>query len=501
MSSYDVLERHQAMYDNREGADIWFVFGSTRIAAHRCKLEVMKPWFKAMSLPEGDEVDLTHSNIAQNAFEEFLRFAYLRKTILTVDNIAAVTYLAKKSLSKEFLAECENFLMKNLTKDTLCLVYELALVHNIKQLRKVCEDEMCAFAEKIFHSPTFLTIKYVLLEHFLRCDYLVCEERRIFDRCIEWAKSACRRDNQNSTNEHSSERLRAQLKDAIYQIRFSKMTLNEFAECIRSFPGLFSDIELHEIICMIGKRYNYKPKQFNWTQRYYNPIRNNDGFLECKRYTSKTTISYLITGEETTTFTCSQKVLLKSISCEISNENNQPFTLRMSLSIHEKRFEDSVGNVHLYGMKNVRFVYCESIESNEGNFNLDTEILLRPGITYSIKVNLDQYNQIPQHGSHLKLKSRVRVDHDIVFKFKQRGIITALKVVRFHKRNYLRKIVHNPKTWISILVIGISLCALIAIIEVIVQNIDTILNFFKNVLIVILVCFVLYILSRLSKGD
>lgn len=493
MSSYEVLERHQHMFLNSQGADVWFVFDNERIPAHKCKLKVMNPWLKSMfhgSLPEGDEIDMTNFNVTGAVFTEFLRFIYFRKANLTMDNIRGIMNLAKQSTIKPFFNECEEFLIKNLSTETTFFAYDLALIHGASRLEKMCYDEICALTQKLFASPWFFACKHNVLERILRCDLaLACDEKHIFNGCIAWAESACVHDNQNPTDIAS---LRAQLQGAVHQIRFGSMTMVEFESCISSYKELFTAKELHEIICMIGKQKKYKSKQFNWTPRSYDFNRDRHTF-KCLRYTNtKNQHEYLIRDKETTTFTCSGRVWLKGrLTCEVSFPSNRWKT--MNLCIHERRCGYDVVNQRLNTEKTIQFVYNGNIGSREANFEIEDAILLRPGFIYSIQITF--HGSAPEHcSSPLALKSKVRVDHDIIFNFTERGIVMSFDLIAFGTRNYLWKIAHNPETWMRILATCIVLSILGTVIALCVIYRDPILHFFEDTLEAILLYFAICII-------
>lgn len=104
-----------------------------------------------------------------------------------------------------------------------------------------------------------------------------------------------------------------------------------------------------------------------------------------------------------------------------------------------------------------RFVRNEGIDSFEAQFLLEYVILLEPNYIYSINI---EFTQIRSPHSYLKLKSKVRVDHDIVIKFRERGIVTALNLTRIDKRKYIIRLLHNPNVWFIVLVTCIGLYVL-----------------------------------------
>lgn len=462
------LKRFQTLYLNPDGADVWFIFDGERIPAHKLLLTTMSPWMKTMflgSLPEGDEVDMTHSNVTAAAFKEFLRFMYLDKANLTMENIAGVMDLAKQSMVDGIFGECEEFLMKSVTTDTMCFGYQLALLYSADRLKAICEGEICVNAEQTLRSSSFLNFQYDFLHNILKCDALACEEKYIFDACIAWAKAACVRNNRDASNVAE---LRSQLKDSLYQIRFISMSKEEAAACISSLPGLFSADELEEIICMVGHSTDYKPNKFNWQPRYYNLQWDKGRRLMCNRFLfslSRFEKPYIIKEVETTSFTCNQRVLLNGFSCEHIELCNRA----ANIQITEKRSDDpckapierfneqltlSFENKQIISTKN------SSYFSYKANVKLNKAILLRPKHVYEIRIAFEkdlsestESDEAPPHTDHFNrcvYKSKILLDLDIMIRFKGHlGIVSQLSLSRFDRKRYFQKIVSSPKAWFS----------------------------------------------------
>lgn len=60
--------------------------------------------------------------------------------------------------------------------------------------------------------------------------------------------------------------------------------------------------------------------------------------------------------------------------------------------------------------------------------------------------------------SNATLKQVLRVDHDVVSRFKSRGIISALSFQRLDDRQLARKIFADPRLWAWIMVVLVILC-------------------------------------------
>lgn len=453
-----LLQNIEGLYLNQERADVWFVINDERIPAHRFIVETY-PWLNTMlsgSLPETGDVAIRNLKVTASAFKEFLRFMYRGNIKLTMDNIESVLDLADCSLCPEVFTECENFLIRKVNGENLPFVYGLALLHDRAQrLNEACEDQISINAEEFFQSKQFQGVSYDLLEKILRCNTLAYEEKDIFNACIKWAKAKCR---QNKVDESEPLHLRAYLANLIYQIRFSSMSKEEIAICIDSCPGLFNEDELREIICINATYQNYsREKQFNWTPRYFNLRRNIGKELKCFFIKETVSIKYQFKRREAINFTCNRRVLLRGFTgaCELMT------TIAINFQIIETKTNDiDAIQVERYNAHEI-LQFLQPVKCQDGrviyeaNFALNRPILLRPFYTYTMNITIDTepYNLINLCNFN-RLKSKVRVDHDIVFHFvESRSVFTSLIFDRLENRKYFRKIVHNPMMWFKMIVL------------------------------------------------
>lgn len=447
-TSNNGLKRFELLYLNEEGADVHFVFDDERIPAHKLVLTTMSPKFNTMflgELPEGDDVDMTNGYVTSDAFKEFLQFFYTDNVKLTLKNIESVMDLAKQSLAEHMFTECEEFLAKSITTDTMCFGYQLALRYDANKLKKICEDEICANAEEVLRSSSFMNFPYEFLHEILQCDALACEEKYVFNACIAWARAACKRNNEDKSN---AENLRAQLKDTIHQIRFTSMTKEEVAVCIGSCPGLFTATELEEIICMIGqeKSNQMNAKQFNWTPRYFNLKWEKGRQLECKRFMRRNNVTLNVINVEITSFTCNRPVLLRGFNCECS----QVASRAANVEIIEQNSNGDEPIERCNEGTNLIFIEKrDNLLSYEAKFILNKAILLRPKFKYIIKITFEskEMETSPRLSNDMLYKSNVLLDFDILIKFShERGIISSLSLSRFDDTNLIRKVIRRP--WI-----------------------------------------------------
>lgn len=453
-------------YLNPAGADFWFVFGDEKVPGHKYVLEAVNSWLLNTllngSLPVDNEVNISNFDISIVAFKEFLRFIYRHEVNFTVGNIEEIIKLAKLSLVDELFVKCEGFLIKSLTIDNIAREYKLALQYGANRLKKRCEEEIGVNAETFFRSSTFLDFPYSLLEQLLMCDTLLCEEKHIFNACVLWAKAACERNGQNSLH---TENIRAQLKRSIFQIRFSSMTRRDVADCISS--GLFTNEELVEINCIIGRRSEIQSKKFNWTARNLRLQRTNERELVCSRLYSlersllrfdPDPIKHKSNTVEQTRFVSNEWLMLNGFTCEGIVERgliNIPFVWESAPAKKECAVNVKISQINasddddidkfLSQQMPLRFTKIREFERvilYKADVNFKPAIIIRPKRKYIIEI---QFTNEPSIHNYCSLSSIVNVDHDIIMKFdEKRGLITSLNISRISEKSYLKKIIQDP---------------------------------------------------------
>lgn len=248
------IEITKKLYLNDKMADIFFVFatsdGEIRIPAHKLILAGGSDVFAAMfygDLQENGDIKIIDASI--DSFKEFLQFFYLNQLKLTFDNISDVMNLAHKYLVNGCYTVCDEFL-KHLPVQDVCFTFELALLYDRSELVEFCEQEIRKFTEEVFDSDGFKTCSKAILERILKMDYLGCHENRVLDACVNWAKAACEKANEDP----SMENLRKQLignSDCFRLIQFGNMNKKTVNDSVLSYPQLFTRDELLDLFRIV----------------------------------------------------------------------------------------------------------------------------------------------------------------------------------------------------------------------------------------------------------
>lgn len=473
-----IIESFQRRFLDLDGADVWFEFEDERIPAHKFILSMRCDWFNEMffgSVREGPDVDMTRRNQTSGEFKEFLKHIYYIEPDLTLQNIEGVIDLAKESLSEELVDKCQDFLMNTITtnKDHLFFAYRLASLFEAEKLKTVCEVEIGIDAEKSLQSKSFVDLPYEHLQTILTCDALACEEKIVFHAVLSWARAACQRCNLDPRDVRN---LRAQLKESVFQIRFTSMSAKEYAECIQICPKLFSVEELVEIACMIGRLNAFQEKKFNWTPRNLNPksFKRNTLDLRCSRFKWFNIPTYhQFEMIETTTFTTNRFIILNGFSCVSAVKAR----MLVDVGIEEKQDDELIKKYDEQGLT-LDFSAPRGL-SYVASLNLKRSVLLKPKRKYQISITFR--NSLQGFFNHHSLKSEVQVDYYTQFKFHEtKGIVSGFFLNRIKDDDYIRDENYDKIIWEFLSVIGggleniyVMFSKIFRAIPVFVQNVKT----------------------------
>ena len=238
-----VLERSRHMFNNPFMSDVGLCCegSSKEFHAHKYILATSSSVFHAMfygDLAEKNSV-VYLSDTNDGSLEEFLRFLYTDECNLTADNAVFVLYLAKKYIVPSLAEKCVEFLETNLAAENVFVVLEQALQFDEEKLEKKCWDMIDMETSEAVVSDAFTDINQSTLVEFLKRKSLNVEEVDLFKAVVKWSEAECLRQ-EKETNATSK---RAAIGNAIYQIRFASMTLEEFGQNVSS-SGLLTAEEM-----------------------------------------------------------------------------------------------------------------------------------------------------------------------------------------------------------------------------------------------------------------
>ncbi|XP_045185878.2 BTB/POZ domain-containing protein 6-B-like [Mercenaria mercenaria] len=211
-------------------SDICFVFKShkdVKLPAHKFVLSMRSPVFEAMfygTLAEGGST-ISIEDIEPETTKDLLRFVYSDKPQLDGSNVLRCLYAAKKYALTGLVKQCSSFLESNIDPSNVCSIHEQAVFYEIKPLQEKCFDYILENASDVFSAEGFSSISHSTLLNVLKHDELSEDEVNIFKAALNWSKHNCKAKNISP----DANNLRECLGDALYEIRFPIMPIEEFA--------------------------------------------------------------------------------------------------------------------------------------------------------------------------------------------------------------------------------------------------------------------------------
>ena len=229
------------MFNNSDMSDISFTCDASdkTFCAHKYVLATSSAVFHAMfygSLPEKESiVHLPDTN--EESLEQFLRFLYTEDCTLTVDNVFAIQYLAKKYIVPSLKEKCVNFLVENLNPENVLDVLDQVTRFDEEDLKRHCWKVIQSNTNKVVASDNFNNISQATLTKLLMHDNLNVPEVELFHAVLKWIDFQCSCKNLEPTSKNR----RSVIGKAIYGLRFFSMSHKKFVKHVAKSGLLTSD--------------------------------------------------------------------------------------------------------------------------------------------------------------------------------------------------------------------------------------------------------------------
>jgi hypothetical protein len=238
-----VLERSRHMFNNPFMSDIAFSCEGSdkKFFAHKYVLATSSAVFYAMFYGELAEknsvVDLSDTD--EESLQEFLRFLYTDECNLTTDNAVFVLYLAKKYIVPSLAQKCFQYFDANFAAENVFIFFQQAIQFHENKLEEKCWDFIDLKTNEAVASDGFSDINQATLVQLLTREPLNVEEVDLFKAVLKWSEAECSR----KGIEANAKNKRAAMGNAIYQIRFASMTLQDLAQNV-SQSGILTPEEM-----------------------------------------------------------------------------------------------------------------------------------------------------------------------------------------------------------------------------------------------------------------
>ena len=229
ISKRNLRERFEFLFNNEALADVHFIVGveQHRIPAHKLVLSAGSAVFDALFNGgiATTETEIKLPDVEHAAFLALLRFLYTDEVRIGPETVMTTLYTAKKYAVPALEVQCVEFLEKNLRPDNAFMLLTQARLFDEPQLAQLCLECIDHNTSQALTGDGFTDIDYETLCTILRRDSLGIREHRVFAALVRWAEAECARQAINNTSENK----RRVLKEAAELVRYSLMTVEEFA--------------------------------------------------------------------------------------------------------------------------------------------------------------------------------------------------------------------------------------------------------------------------------
>lgn len=323
------------LFAKTETADVTFVFAGVasdhqQIPAHRCLLAVASPVFMRMFFGELREIgNVNIVDCTYEAFLEFLRFFYADKIELTLENISEVMVMADKYDVAGLMNLCGIYLERLLDVDSVCWVYDLALMFQLKHLVRLCEEKISMETTAVLASEGFRKSTHMVLSKILEMDALSCDEIVVYTRAMEWARDSCVRMNVEPTMVNR----KTELGLAFEQIRFPTMSSQDFTNCIEE-PGLLEAAEFMDILMYMTLKRTMQKSRFSLSPRSGRPAWTKDQHIKfCDRRSLPNLNLSMAQSRDVVVFSVNERIILGQLSfstfkSELNDNKTGTLTIR-----------------------------------------------------------------------------------------------------------------------------------------------------------------------------
>ena len=225
-----VLERSRHMFNNPFMSDVELKCESSdkKFLAHKYILATSSAVFYAMLYGKlADKNSVIHLRDTNEEYlEEFLRFLYTDECNLTADNAMSLLYLAKKYIVPSLADKCIEFLDLIFSAENIFTILHQTIQLDEKKLEEKCWKFVELNTSEVVASIAFTDVNQATLTDVLKRESLNVREYYLYNAVLKWSEAECSR----KGIEANAKNKRTAIGNAIYQIRFASMTLQEFGQ-------------------------------------------------------------------------------------------------------------------------------------------------------------------------------------------------------------------------------------------------------------------------------
>lgn len=414
VQNHHISTNLQKLYANPDISDVNFIFHENghkkTIPAHKSLLAVASQVFYKMFFGDLKETgDVNIVDATYDGFMEFLQFFYFDKFEMTFKNIGEVITMADKYDVSGLMNLCQIFLERNITIDTICWIYELALSYNQTYLMQLCEDKICTETTQILMTESFLSCNQIMLRQILKMDRLGCDEEFVYKRAMAWAEGMCLRTNLPVTMENK----KIVLDECFQLIRFPTMSVNVFTNCLADDGNVLDTNEFLQILAYLTTKRPIANCRFPLKPRNGVPAWIIDKHIQiCDRRSQigKENYDGFYDEKDVTIFSVNERILLGQLKF---SEIHQIIGI--------KDFERS-GALTIKHCDTDEILLTQTIKissSYSNKITLNSPIIVKPFENYQIKIDWIAIDLDDQFLFQRQCRNEVMIDGGVRFQFKQ----------------------------------------------------------------------------------
>lgn len=254
----------EKQYLNENTADVYFITeNNERVPAHKVILSANSLILEEHFNKSADVHIINISNASTDAFKEFLYAFYTKypEKVFSVENAVTILTLAQTFEFRFCIYKYEQFLMKNLTIDTICFIYIIAKRFELVELELYCAKQINATKNEVFESAAFLNCDSDMVDEMLKCITIrSCDELKIvWDGCMKWAENQCYNFGMNLIDMKNCRKSLGKCFNTMCFIIMHDIALLQYAT--ERYVDLFKSNELEDVQPLITANSEYDEKQ------------------------------------------------------------------------------------------------------------------------------------------------------------------------------------------------------------------------------------------------
>jgi hypothetical protein len=249
----EIAQRRYAVFKSQNidngGFDVTFQFKDKQLHAHSFILWSLSNVFKSMLVSLSNE-PIQISQFTYEDFKEFISFFYLGTCQMNLNNVISLVHLADFYDVDILKKQCDDFLVKSVTKSDALKVYEVLKECSLDNALNSVLEFIANNTEKVIKDDYFNQLSKDTIMDIVKMDHLTAKEEDLFEAICKWAEHRCINNNKAKSSESNTEDcIKFELFEILPYIRFPIMHIDFLHNYVVPKDFLFSSFkEINKII-------------------------------------------------------------------------------------------------------------------------------------------------------------------------------------------------------------------------------------------------------------